>query len=336
MLIRKETKTRTLEDITYHCKCDICGKEFQTRWGASSCCSNGCYKVLSEQYRKAAIKRSTQTRKERRDAAKAQLPDSICVHCQKSFRPLRKDAQFCSDACRQAGYRERKSELKESKPFLLECFRLPENERKESPFEYFSSTYYTNGIGFDKLIEKLEGIPKIKDNVKVVELTKDERLDRQKLHLDKYQASQMDYMPEYPFFVLSKGEMYTSFPVFPGEDYLENLLQQLIIEKIDRYAEEKNAYPKTKVVHCMKEPYDIYIGRANPRKSLKASKWKNPFTIGKDGAREEVIEKYKEYFFSHPELVGSVGELKGKVLGCWCKPDACHGDFLAEMADKAL
>ncbi|WP_155395760.1 hypothetical protein [Methanosarcina mazei] len=73
MLIRKETKTRTLEDTTYCCKCDICGKEFQTRWGASSCCSNDCYKVMSEQNRKEAIKRSTQRRKERRDAVWAQL-----------------------------------------------------------------------------------------------------------------------------------------------------------------------------------------------------------------------------------------------------------------------
>ena len=42
-----------------------------------------------------------------------------------------------------------------------------------------------------------------------------------------------------------------------------------------------------KVVHCKKEPYDIYIGRP--------SKWGNPFSIGKDGTREEVIEKYREW-----------------------------------------
>jgi len=111
MLIKKETKTRTVEDITYHCKCDICGKEFQIRWGASSCCSNDCYKVAIEQNRQEAIKRSTQRRKERRDAERAQLPAAVCSHCQKSFRPLRKDAKFCSDSCRQAAYRERKNVL---------------------------------------------------------------------------------------------------------------------------------------------------------------------------------------------------------------------------------
>lgn len=83
----------------------------------------------------------------------------------------------------------------------------------------------------------------------------------------------------------------------------------------------------TSVVHWKKEPYDIYIGRP--------SKWGNPFTIGKDGTREEVIEKYKQWFWTQPELVTAVPELKGKVLGCWCKPGHCHGDFLAELANKA-
>lgn len=112
MLIREEKKIRTLEDTIYFCKCDVCGKEFQTRWGASSCCSNDCYKVISEQTRQAAIKRSTHTRKERRDAARAALPDTVCSHCQQPFRPLRNDAKFCSDKCKQSAYRERKKIIK--------------------------------------------------------------------------------------------------------------------------------------------------------------------------------------------------------------------------------
>jgi hypothetical protein len=27
-------------------------------------------------------------------------------------------------------------------------------------------------------------------------------------------------------------------------------------------------------------------------------------------------------------------ELKGKVLGCWCSPKACHGDILAKIANE--
>ena len=82
----------------------------------------------------------------------------------------------------------------------------------------------------------------------------------------------------------------------------------------------------TKVVHCKKEHYDVYIGRP--------SKWGNPFVIGKDGNRQEVIKKYKQYVLNSPELMKSLPELKDKVLGCWCKPQACHGDVLIELLEK--
>ena len=81
-----------------------------------------------------------------------------------------------------------------------------------------------------------------------------------------------------------------------------------------------------KVVHCKKEAYDIYIGRP--------SKWGNPYSVGKDGTREEVIEKYREYIRLNPFLIlDAKKELQGKTLGCWCKPKACHGDILLEIAN---
>ena len=83
---------------------------------------------------------------------------------------------------------------------------------------------------------------------------------------------------------------------------------------------------KTKVVHCKSEHYDVYIGRP--------SKWGNPFSIGKDGTRKEVILKYIEYIFNNKQLMKDLPELKGKILGCWCKPNACHGDILAKLADR--
>jgi len=92
---------------------------------------------------------------------------------------------------------------------------------------------------------------------------------------------------------------------------------------------------KTKVVHCKKEPYDIYIGRP--------SKWGNPFTHIKDRktkaefvveSRKESIERYREWILNQPELLKSLPELKGKVLGCWCKPKSCHGDILVELVEK--
>lgn len=81
-----------------------------------------------------------------------------------------------------------------------------------------------------------------------------------------------------------------------------------------------------KVVHCKKEKYDVYIGRP--------SKWGNPFVIGQDGGRLEVINKYRQWILSQPNLIRDLIELEGKILGCWCKPKICHGDVLVNLVDE--
>lgn len=91
----------------------------------------------------------------------------------------------------------------------------------------------------------------------------------------------------------------------------------------------------TKVVNLNKEDYDIYIGRG--------SKWGCPFTVIKDrptlakeivGSKEEALSKYKEYVLASPELMNSLNELDGKVLGCFCKPEKCHGDILLQLLEQ--
>lgn len=79
------------------------------------------------------------------------------------------------------------------------------------------------------------------------------------------------------------------------------------------------------VVHCKRSPYDVYIGRP--------SKWGNPFVLGRDGDRATIIEKYRRWVLQQPELVKDLPKLRGKTLGCWCAPLACHGDVLAELAN---
>jgi len=117
-------------------------------------------------------------------------------------------------------------------------------------------------------------------------------------------------------------------------------LLEIIRNEEDRrlYREQVNDYCYKKimrVVHCKREEYDVYIGRP--------SKWGNPFTHIKDkktkaefvvDTREEAIAKYREWIQTQPQLLSSLGELKGKVLGCWCKPQACHGDVLLELIEK--
>lgn len=74
----------------------------------------------------------------------------------------------------------------------------------------------------------------------------------------------------------------------------------------------------------------VYIGRP--------SKWGNPFVVGRDGSRDEVIEKYRDWLFtSRLDLREDARrELHGKDLVCWCAPLPCHGDILLEIANMAV
>lgn len=80
------------------------------------------------------------------------------------------------------------------------------------------------------------------------------------------------------------------------------------------------------VVHCKRAPFDVYVGRP--------SKWGNPFTIGRDGTREQVIETYRLWLMRGNPLLHDIHELKGKTLACWCAPKACHADVLLDLANR--
>jgi hypothetical protein len=82
-----------------------------------------------------------------------------------------------------------------------------------------------------------------------------------------------------------------------------------------------------RVVHCRRARYDVYIGRP--------SIWGNPFRIGPDGDRDEVIAKYERHVLSSPHLMARLHTLAGLTMGCWCKPLACHGDVLARLVEQA-
>lgn len=80
------------------------------------------------------------------------------------------------------------------------------------------------------------------------------------------------------------------------------------------------------VVHVKEWPGPCtFVGRP--------SKWGNPFVIGRDGSRAEVIEKYRYYLMLSP-LVMDLGELRGRDLGCFCAPLPCHADVLCELANQ--
>jgi len=90
-----------------------------------------------------------------------------------------------------------------------------------------------------------------------------------------------------------------------------------------------------KVVNLRKEKYTHYIGRG--------SIFGNPYKIGKDGTREEVIHKYEQwtrsYMYNIISNLGGFSDLgraiydlpEDAILGCYCKPKACHGDIIIKI-----
>jgi hypothetical protein len=74
----------------------------------------------------------------------------------------------------------------------------------------------------------------------------------------------------------------------------------------------------------LREGTAVYVGRP--------TKWGNPFVIGRDGTREQVIAKYAAWVEDQAHEVRT--ELRGKDLVCWCAPAACHADILLEIANS--
>jgi hypothetical protein len=88
-----------------------------------------------------------------------------------------------------------------------------------------------------------------------------------------------------------------------------------------------------------RDPSNVYIGRkavvfiGGRRYPPADSQWANPFKVGRDGTRREVIDKYRIHLtglLSTEEGSAALEQLRGRRLGCWCAPEPCHGDLLVE------
>ena len=60
--------------------------------------------------------------------------------------------------------------------------------------------------------------------------------------------------------------------------------------------------------------------------------WGNPYKLAREKDRDEVCDRYEEYFAGLPELHDRLGELRGRVLACWCYPKRCHAMHLCKLA----
>ena len=88
----------------------------------------------------------------------------------------------------------------------------------------------------------------------------------------------------------------------------------------------------------------IYIGRYNRVNQLENSALANPFTIGKHGDRNQVLQLYREWVWEQIKSWQSTGTLNPAIenllmicnriktseviLTCWCHPLPCHGDII--------
>lgn len=91
----------------------------------------------------------------------------------------------------------------------------------------------------------------------------------------------------------------------------------------------------TTVVNIKKDLFDVYIGRQGRGRS---GYFGNPFRIGPGFSREDSINKFQKYFANRldtdPEFKQRVLDLKDKRLGCFCSPQPCHGDVIADWLNK--
>lgn len=92
---------------------------------------------------------------------------------------------------------------------------------------------------------------------------------------------------------------------------------------------------KTKAVNIHRDEYDVYIGRAGRGMD---GYFGNPFRLIPGTPRGSTLENYRDYFYkrieSDNEFKRRILSLKGKRLGCFCKPQACHGDIIAEYLNN--
>ena len=82
----------------------------------------------------------------------------------------------------------------------------------------------------------------------------------------------------------------------------------------------------------------VYVGRAMYRGGWKlpGSPLASPFRPGPDGSREEVLARYRQYLLGQPDLLALLPALRGRRLGCWCVPEPCHAQVIAELADSGV
>ncbi len=110
------------------------------------------------------------------------------------------------------------------------------------------------------------------------------------------------------------------------------------------------ATPVIHVVNCHHRREDWpsprwhYVGRKAMHRDpcYTASNLANPYKVGRDGARDEILPKYKRWLWQRMQTpdspqsreLAAVLELAlrpgGVCLACWCAPRPCHANTISD------
>lgn len=102
---------------------------------------------------------------------------------------------------------------------------------------------------------------------------------------------------------------------------------------IDIHKENLKKLGYNSLEHWLLDPNHVYIGRHLVYvDGTFNSRWRNPYPVKRLG-REECLKAYRQMIAANPKMLAELEELRGKTLGCWCKPEACHGDIILELLD---
>ena len=111
-----------------------------------------------------------------------------------------------------------------------------------------------------------------------------------------------------------------------------------VVKNVKKFFRECEGYASFK--EWFNTENNIYIGRnaaKYTKKDVPESKWVNPYLVSQwkgpseEWILEDIMKTYENYVRNTPLLMESLHELKGKELGCWCKPKQCHGDILVKL-----
>lgn len=150
---------------------------------------------------------------------------------------------------------------------------------------------------------------------------------------------------------LAKEHKLSLFRLATLSESIDSITHAIIFDDGENFSEEleilsRNGIPSrsiviqiTRVINIKNEPF-YQEGKSSPYYEYigRGSYWGNPYSMYEEGdSREEVIRKFK-YDFDYDRFPNKskeqVFQLAGKRLGCFCKPNSCHGDVLADFLNS--